>query len=60
MNEMKRAKEEMGQEMIVQPGTKLSGVDTDPGCAIAADPDPAVYEAFLIACRPLNNRAWAG
>ena len=48
----------MGQEMIVQPGTKLSGVDTDPGCAIAADPDPAVYEAFLIACRPLNNRAW--
>ena len=46
------------QEKIVQPRSNLRAVHTDPGHTRATVPDPAVYEAFLKACRHLNNRAW--
>jgi len=41
---------------IVEPGANLGAISADPVHKPIPEPDPAVYEAFLTACRPVEGR----
>jgi hypothetical protein len=44
-----------GRGEIVQPGASCEAVRPDPVKTTVAAPDPAIYEAFLTACRPVDG-----
>jgi hypothetical protein len=46
-----------GRGGIVQPGATSQAVRPDPGKTTGPAADPAIYEAFLTACRPVEGRA---
>jgi len=46
-----------GRGEIVQPGASCEAVHPDPVKTTGPAADPAVYEAFLTACRPVEGRA---
>ncbi|MFH0812214.1 MAG: CHC2 zinc finger domain-containing protein [Pseudomonadota bacterium] len=49
--------QDKGRAGIVQPGASCKVAAADPVKVTGSAPDPAVYEAFLIACRPVDGRA---
>jgi len=46
-----------GRTEIIQPGASCEAVRPDPVKTIGPAADPAIYEAFLTACRPVEGRA---
>ena len=53
----KRIGKTTGRGGIVQPGSTSQAVRPDPVKTIGPAADPAIYEAFLTACRPVEGRA---
>ncbi len=46
-----------GRGEIVQPGRSCEAARPDPGKTTGPAADPAIYDAFLTACRPVEGRA---
>ena len=53
----KGPKGDKGRGEIVQPGASCEAVRPDPVKTTGPAADPAIYEAFLTACRPVEGRA---
>ena len=53
----KRIGKTTGRGGIVQPGSTSQAVRPDPVKTTGPAADPAIYEAFLTACRPVEGRA---
>lgn len=51
-----RTGRDKGQREIVQPGASCEAVRSDPVKIPGPAADPAIYEAFLAACRPVDDR----
>jgi len=53
----KRTGKDTGRGGIVQPGASCEAVHPDPVKTTGPAADPAIYEAFLSSCRPVEGRA---